>query len=487
MLCTVIKGPEISDAFRQIRSLHKDSDAIELRLDCFRHPDFDRLARLRSQLPVKVIFTLRDRTQGGEFPKSESERMDCIRRFAQLKPDYFDLESHLPDSFLHEFARDYPGIKRIISRHDECFPQNVESIVEELQTKPGDLFKFVVKADSSIDTFRMLEMVRKCKGKLIGIASGEIGQVSRILGPVFGTPITYVRHPENEDRTLGQLTCEESTDVYDFRKLNPDTAIYGLIGDPVDRSLGHCIHNAFYRRFGIDAVYVKIPIRPDETEEFLRYAVKLKISGLSVTMPLKEIILPYLDATDSQARSIGAVNTLLFEEEKVIGFNTDGKGALDALEKAIDVREKTVCVLGAGGVARAIVFEALRRGARVIVLNRTEEKALRMAEKFSCEWAPVSALNRVDYDALVNCTSIEMPIDPSHIRKNKSAMDVSTIPVETDFLRCAKAADCRIVRGFEMFVLQAVGQVEIWLKNRYNSSHVGRLFRLVLSKLPPDL
>src|SRR6185437_13162580 len=172
---------------------------------------------------------------------------------------------------------------------------------------------------SSLDALRMLEFVRK-HSNVIGLCMGELGQITRILAPVVGTPLMYA--PISAP-ILGQLEYRVLVNTYRFRELDPQTAIYGLIGNPVTQSIGHEFHNRYFQHLKQNAVYVKIPLHLQELEAFLTYAKRLPFQGLSVTMPFKEKIIPFLDEIDPVAKEIGAVNTLLFRAGKIWGYNTD--------------------------------------------------------------------------------------------------------------------------------------------------------------------
>ena len=190
-------------------------------------------------------------------------------------------------------------------------------------------------------------------------------------------------------------------------------------------------------------------LRLTTLSEFFPLAKELGVRGLSVTMPLKEKVLPFVDRGDLK---LGAINTLVFKQGEITGVNTDGQGALDALEKRGAVRGKTVVLLGAGGAARAIALEAKRRGALLFIVNRTREKgeALARAVGGVCDFPS-------RYDILINCT----PVSPS-VAFQPSTLVMDIINRETQFLLEAKSAGCQTVLGEEMFINQAAAQAHLW-------------------------
>lgn len=313
---------------------------------------------------------------------------------------------------------------------------------------------------------------RKKDHHLIAIGMGSHGQVTRILGPVFGCPITYAALEEELSTAPGQLTINALKEMYHISDLNTKTAIFRLIGKPVDKSISHLTHNPFFKEADLNAVYVKMQVEQSELGNFLHYAKELPFQGLSVTMPLKEEVMKYLDWIDPTAKSIGAVNTLLFEKGKISGFNTDAKGALEAIEKVMQVKGKTIVMIGAGGAAKAIASEAIQRGAQLVILNRDVVRGRQLAKKLNCEWGSLDAMKEYasrGYDILINSTPV-LPIPAEFILPGKVVMDIRTLPKDTEFLKAAKEKGCRIVYGYRMFVEQALGQYRHWFGNTIDLS-----------------
>jgi len=185
-------------------------------------------------------------------------------------------------------------------------------------------------------------------------------------------------------------------------------------------------------------------------------------------MPLKEQVIPYLDALDPEAEQIGAVNTIVFRDHKHFGYCTDGIGALNSLEELGPVVGKTLLLLGAGGAARAIAFEAVKRGAKVTLFNRTQERAQQVAAHIDSPHCTADAWEAIGryaerYDILVNATPADLPIDPLFIKPGTLAMDIRTRPVLTPFLQAAQKQGAICIPGYRMFIHQAVEQYRLWL------------------------
>lgn len=441
----------------------RDKDlATELRLDLFQTFDIEHVKDFLHNSPSPGMLTVRKISQGGKFQGSESEREALIKRLLALEPPFFDLEYDMSPSFLQEVIKKHPKTKFILSYHNfQKIPDHLEEIYRSMQKYGAFSYKIAVMTHSTNEALKML-LFGKTHPKTSVICMGEKGKFARVLGPIAGNLIDYASWDAEEQTGPGQLTVSEFTDIYRYPSLNSQTSIYGLIGDPVEKSPGHLYHNKVFQKLGLNAVYVKMNVKPEELSEFLSLAKQIGIRALSVTIPLKEKILPFLDEIEEKAKQIGAVNTLLFEKGKIIGTNTDGRGALDAIENKTSVRGKKVVLLGAGGAARGIAFEAKARGADVLVLNRTPQRAKKLAADLGCE---AGGLDEVpdDYDILVNCSPDPMPIDPQKIKPKTLAMDVVYSPRETDFLKEASLKRCQIVYGEEMFLNQAALQTAFWL------------------------
>jgi shikimate dehydrogenase len=195
----------------------------------------------------------------------------------------------------------------------------------------------------------------------------------------------------------------------------------------------------------------------------------LNIRGTSVTLPFKTEIIPLLDEVNELAERIGAVNTISNEGGRLIGFNTDWFGALKALEEKIDLMRKRVLLLGAGGAARAIAFGLKESGSEVIICNRSAEKGLKLAQDLECTYQPWSSINELEFDVLVNATSVGMyphdkvsPVPSEVFSRGMTVMDIVYSPLKTKLLREAEEKGCQTIDGLEMLARQGAAQFEIW-------------------------
>jgi len=443
-------------------------DGIELRLDLFDKIDLPLLETFIKSCPFPVILTLRRADQGGSFKGTEEERFALLEKFCALKPAYVDLEYDISLPFRKKLFEAFPQIIFLSSYHNFSHtPQNLNSVYDQVYTPYAHLYKIALMASSSLDALRLLSFVysHPQRGKIIGISLGELGTFTRILAPLAETPLMYAPLTLSQMTAPGQLIADELQEVYRFRGLSPKTKVYALIGDPVDQSLGHLIHNAVFDEAKKEAVYLKIRVKTEELSSFFSLISSLPFCGLSVTMPHKEAVLSFLHKSSAEVQAIGACNTLHLEEGKWVGYNTDGEGALDVIEEGGKVLGKHLLFLGAGGAAKAILYEALKRGARATVVNRTASKAIALAQSLSCQgggWDLLPQLCREGYEILINCIPTSEELEEEWILPDKIAMDIVYVPKMTSFLTRAAEKGCQLLFGYEMFLRQAVLQQQIW-------------------------
>ncbi|MDP1603623.1 MAG: shikimate dehydrogenase [Legionella sp.] len=489
MLITVIAEKKYPDAHQQIQRAINAVDAIELRLDYFDELDLAAISLLKNSCPVPIIFTLRKSAQGGLFCQAENMRLEMLEKLAVLKPDFIDLEYDVAPEFAKKLKKIHPSLKLIRSYHDfQQTPTNLNELFTTLRDDNFSIYKIVTFAHSTLDCLRMLNFVNQIEPsiKLAGFCMGEAGAPSRVLGPIVGSFLHYSCINEEGQVAPGQLTLSTMCNLYRFRAINKETKIYALIGDPVDKSAGHFVHNRAFEFLEKNAVYVKFKVKPDELSQFFKLIKSLPFQGLSVTMPLKETVIPYLDTIHPKARMIKSVNTIVITNGKLAGYNTDAQGALDAIENTACVAGKTVVIIGTGGAGRAIGVEAIERHAKVVFLSRNKEKAQTLAQELQCSGYESDdiSIKSINYDVLINTTPLGMsgqdetlPLPEDYLIPESLVMDTVYNPVHTVLLKKAKALNCTRVFGYDMFLNQAVLQLQLWFENLTNLQEIKVVYR----------
>lgn len=250
--------------------------------------------------------------------------------------------------------------------------------------------------------------------------------------------------------------------------IDAQTQVYGVIGNPVRHSLSPIIHNGVFRRLGIKAVYLAFEV--NDLKKAIDGVRGLGILGLSVTIPFKTAIIPFLDELDELAKEIQAVNTLQNKGGKIVGFNTDWLGAIQALKEKNNLRGRKVFLLGAGGAARAIAYGLKKEGCEIFIFNRSPEKGEKLAKEVGGTYLnKIPGRPEFTPDLLINATSVGMAPDedqspfPSELlQEGMVVMDIVYHPWETKLLREAKLRGCGTIDGLEMLARQAAAQTEIW-------------------------
>lgn len=249
--------------------------------------------------------------------------------------------------------------------------------------------------------------------------------------------------------------------------INTLTRLYGLLGHPVAHSLSPAMHNRAFQETGHNGVYLAFDV--PEIAPAIAAGRALNVRGWSVTIPHKVSIMPLLDEVDPVAARIGAVNTVIQRDGRLVGYNSDGLGAVTALLEKTALQGQTVAVIGAGGAARAIAFSLKQAGARVAVVNRSVPKGEALARELDAPFVPLAEFDRPVYSMLINTTPVgmtphadAMPFPESVLEPRMVVMDIVYNPLDTRLLRTARRRGCVTVDGVAMFVYQGAFQFELW-------------------------
>lgn len=474
MICVSIARSRLRHVLAEHKHLvAQGATLVELRLDYITGEI--QLRKLLEGRPSPVIATCRREADGGKFVGSEEQRLQILRTAIAEGADYIDLEEDTA-GLIPRFGK----TKRIVSHHDfEKTPDNLEELHARLASQDADIVKLATMANTPRDNVRMLRLVQSSDIPTVGICMGEIGTPSRILAGKYGAPFTFATFHHERTLAPGQLSFQEMTEVYHYDEINPDTAVYAVIADPVGHSMSPLIHNSALHFQGINAVYLPFRVPRQNLVEFLSDAPHLEIRGLSVTIPHKEAVIPSLSKIDRAVREIGAANTIVLSEEGLVGYNTDARAVLDSLAQEMNrsigdddfLRDKNALILGAGGVARAVAYALKRCGAHVEVTGRTAERAEELARRFDCKTVEWSARHGVGCDILVNCTPVGMhpnvddtPYAKHHLKPSMVVFDTVYNPETTLLAKEARSQGCDVVSGLDMFVRQAALQYKLFTR-----------------------
>lgn len=483
LVCVPITETESAPFLAALAAAATSADIIELRLDYLsdaaRAEVFAQLPARMTQHHTPLLFTFRPREQGGQRDLNVAER----RAFWQNLPaevaaqiTLADFELDLVESFAAETAP-LPWEKVICSWHNfESTPDDLIPRYERMAATPAAVIKLATKCNRLGDCLRLFELIEHAQGRkpIIALGMGMPGLSTRVLSLSRGTLLTFGALQRGAESAPGQPTVADLNQLYRVKQLTRASQIFGVIGQPIGHSRSPLIHNPALQAVGIDGVY--LPLEVDDTASFVRGFVHPKtrkldwnLRGLSVTIPHKLSVIPFLDEIDATAQAIGAVNTIIVEADRLRGFNTDVHGAMQPLTELMDVRGTRVAVLGAGGSARAVCYGLKQRGAHVTIYARDVRKAQPLADEFNATAAELDSFH-AQADIVIHCTPMGMkghsegtsPLTAESLRDVRLVYDLVYNPEQTALLQAAQAAGCQTLGGLAMLVAQAAEQFRLW-------------------------
>ncbi|MCD8140378.1 MAG: type I 3-dehydroquinate dehydratase [Planctomycetaceae bacterium] len=469
MICISVSADSVHNFLRNLEKAGSEpADAHELLLDTIQEPFAVEQLVKSSRRPVVAV--CRSRREGGSFPGDDEARRAILLRAAAAGAAYIEGEAadivHLSGKVgkatLIASLYDYHGT-----------PDNLIRRIKELAGLPADWVKFCVTCRRPLDSVRALGAIQTATKPCIGLAMGDEGLVTRVLGQAYGSRMTYACIAPGYETTPGQPTARDLARVFRVNDISLDTPVYGLLGDPVAQSRGYRLHNAAFARLNLDAVY--IPFRAGSAEEFLAYMPDaINLNGLSVTIPHKPAALTWATIRSESAERIGAANTLTLTEGGWRADNTDLHGVFEPIKsltdaQSINLTNAPALVIGAGGTTRAVGFALTLLGCKVTLAARNTKKAWRIASRMDWDVEELEEAHHGNWKVVANTTPVGMypnidasPFPASGWHEGMLAFDAVHNPQQTRFLREAMEAGAMTVDGVEMFLRQAAEQFRLW-------------------------
>lgn len=458
------------------------ADLIELRLDRIGHPGEDRLARFFAESPKPVIIACHESDHPNAWDGDIDQRLDLLHDAARLGAKLVDVDWRLSMDLGEVDAPSH----RIVSRHfTGGVPEELDDLLEEQQEVlyEGDVTKLVAHANRLEEGLRLLNWLRTTKG-IVSFASGEAGKLTRLLCPVFGSPFTYCAPAVMPGEEPPEKTAEGQWRVNDLMGQLPpggisqETAIFGIVGNPVGTSYSPFVQGMAMKAAKLDCVYVRF--EPESFDEFFELVQDENYRGFSVTAPFKQDAYRRASVHEGAAEATKAVNTLVRDQGRWRGANSDVPAVRRTLERALEfhaqkggqpgvLRDAVVVVIGAGGAARAAIHAAKTADARVTVAARHAERGRALAEEFGVASIALGDLGDLAYDVLVHATPAGSAAQPDqlvvpieHLRPGAVVLDAVYHPIRTPLLLAAHERGLTAVPGGEWFVGQAGQQFQWW-------------------------
>jgi len=482
-ICLCLTAKTIKKNLEILNKYRKYADIAELRVDCLDADERLYIRRFPENAGLPVILTIRRDVDGGYFSGGEGARVKLLANgLAYANADsrhnfaYIDIEEDFEVPSLEEAARTF-GTRIIRSYHN--VNGNFEDIPAKLNSmkRSGDeIIKAACAVTSTKEVLRVFEASKTVTGQdKIMICMGHYGIYSRVLAERFGSFLTYSSALSEIEvpGAPGQMDVRELSELYRFRKITKKTKVYGVVGNPLKSSVSPWFFNTVFGLENTDAVYTPFPA--DSIKDFLELAHELDVQGLSVTVPYKEAVLPYLAKRSNKVQSIGACNTMYQTADGWMGDNTDSGGFSYSLLEFINkknLKRKKITIIGAGGVARAVASEIFRLGGKALILNRTVHKARSVASQYNFRWSGLDSqgidLMSKYNDIIIQTSSVGMeghddnndPLELYTFSGEEEVMDLIYTPAETKFLKRASAAGCKTINGYNMVIRQACLQYE---------------------------
>ncbi len=511
----------VDEALARARgAVERGARLIEWRVDPLAdEPDAQRaVAHLVRDSPAPCIVTCRSAEEGGLYDGDDADRVSLLEYLAteDHRPRYIDFE-------LAAYTRSRNLRQKInLAVAHAAQPRDLETALilssHDVRGRPADLLQrietmtnesacAVIKvawtARSLRDNLEAFDLLRERKKPTIALCMGAFGLMSRVLAPKFGGLLTFASDGPATGTAPGQPTLDELNDLYRFPKIGPSTRVYGVIGWPVEHSKSPLLHNAGFDAVGHDGVYLPLPV-PPEWEHFTATVgalidhAPLDFRGASVTLPHKEHLVRFVrereGVMDPLVEAIGAANTLTIDDDgRPHAMNTDAPAAIEALCNGMGIRPANLAgtraaVIGAGGVARSIVAGLVAHGVKVVVFNRSRDRAEALAADFHGRRfgnAPAAHVVVGENDALgcgcfpimINATSIGMAGGPAPdenpfeslargqdvpLDDSVTVFDTVYTPERTPLIQEAEARGARTITGSAMFLHQAALQFTRW-------------------------
>jgi 3-dehydroquinate dehydratase / shikimate dehydrogenase len=461
-VCVTVTGRTMDEVRRQ-RDAADGADLIEVRLDGVDHPDAAAALDGRRR---PVLVTCRPVWEGGRYEGSEEARQRLLEQAIAAGAEFVDIEARA--AFAPDLIRSRRGRGVVASLHTfGPVPADLEGRWSALTALGAEVAKLAVEVSSLSETLRVMALAYAPprdagapRGDHVVLAMGPAGVPSRVLAARLGNRWTYA----GQGIAPGQLPPGRLLREFRFRDLQPDAAIYGVVGNPVSHSLSPAMHNAGFAHLDMNAVY--LPLEAADAPDFVRFARQMDLAGASITAPFKVALMEAVDELDPLARRVGAINTLVVRGGRWYGANTDVHGFSAPLSGRIAVKGVRATILGAGGAARAVAVALADMGASVTVSARREGAARDIAALAGGrvgEFPPRAG----SWDVLVNAipagrdAAVESPIAGAAL-DGEIVFDLVYAPADTRLLADARAAGCMTIGGLEMLVAQAEQQFALW-------------------------
>jgi len=474
-ICVPIAGDDMRSALELAhKAIAGGADLVEIRADLIPGATPDSIGQMFGTVLGRSVITLRSRSEGGGSDLIGNERSSWIRAALELPAAYIDLEIDTDSGLIPEAKR--LEKKTIVSKH--FFDEWDEGLVSDYLSRcceDGSIGKVAARVESVVDAIDLLKLIPK-----IGydnhalMAMGTGAEITRAIANAVGSSVVFCALDSGKQVAPGQLDLRSQKRVTD-----DNSVIVGLIGHPLHHSLSPVMHNAAFDALGIPGIYLPFDIpNPEMVDSFLRDCADLKLRGMNVTIPYKEVAFRSVDEIEGDAQRVGAINTIVIDGQGGLhGYNTDIFGFSEAVRiSGFDPSGKRALVVGAGGAARAAVLALDKLGAEISIANRTPERAVSLISDIEVNARTIAIADLTDsepFSFIVNATPVGMTgfggsaaIPGELVAEAEAVMDMIYNPLETRLISDARSHGKQAISGLDMLLYQGAKAFELWTGKR---------------------
>jgi 3-dehydroquinate dehydratase/shikimate dehydrogenase len=471
-ICIALGLPDVPTLLDHARREAEAGETfLEFRLDFLDQPGkgAEAISKFLEQFPDCIVLaTCRRHQNHGRFNGSIEEQVAVLEQAVRSGAHAIDIEIETAEAAQERLGQFRGRVQVIVSYHNYEATPPMDTVIGRVMRIQADAYKVVTTARKPSDNVRVLSAAKALpKERLIVLAMGELGFPTRVLSPVFGGIYTYATPMFAEGTAAGQVSARYLRHLYRVEKLRKTAKIYGVIADPIRHSISPAVHNRAFQARRVDAVYLPFLVSPAYLRDFFSMAAKLPLAGFSVTIPHKQKIIRYLDAVDSLARRIGAVNTVWRKAGKWRGTNTDAAGVTGPLSRHLRLQNASILIVGNGGAARGAACALYDAGAKISLVGRNADRVRALSKVCGAEALVREQLANRHFDAVIHATPLGMYPHVNECFFNgqipgEVVFDMVYNPIETVLVRHAREQGKTVIPGLDMFIEQAVRQFELW-------------------------
>lgn len=465
MIALSLKPSNFNEYLSAVKYAEKyGADLIELRLEKFYGSDFYQFCKDKSFSKIITIKPF-------DYSSDECLRIMYYYFYAiKTETEYLDIDIRTEKEIIEELIKLKMSTKIILSYHNYHDTQSfyqLKKLFDKMMQYKADLIKMVCYANNLNDNLKMLKLLEyaKSKGvKLIAHCLGPHSKEGRILSLKNGSEILYSSYSYAKETAEGQMELSILSDIFNIKRINSDTKVFGIVGYQLFSSKSWIYHNLCYQLLRINAIFLNFEI--ENFDSFYSLFSKY-LEGLSVTMPYKEIVAKKKYSQSGEVKLLGSANTISKSGRKEKLYNTDFMGFSEIVKREEMLHGKNILIIGAGGSARAIIKVMMNFDNKVFCMNRSPERAKILCDEFGSVFIDEPSLKNFRFEAVINTT----PYDNDFLLKNikkifkkksvKIIVDIALHSFDTKFVTLAKENEIKVINGFDFFVAQAEIQFKL--------------------------